>query len=216
MKLFFVIFIFISAAIYLGCKTKKMKTEKFEAKDIKRFSEITEKEFSYLIKDTNIGRVLCIRRDSIFDICSDDDLTYALLGTSNTVEAIQKKYNYMFKVEGQKLKTQNENRTEVIMKLSYQNSYLELYYNHVTKTNDIVSACIKDREITMFNGLHVGMLKQKFFNKLFNNSSLYNFESVKEFRNGDETGHINQVFEFNCDTLSKVIISSDYIWDLLD
>lgn len=96
-----------------------------------------------------------------------------------------------------------------IYKLTYKDSFIKVFYNEVTSSDDIVSAIIRDNEIKMINNIHIGMSKKTFSEKVLENSIELKSDI---FINQDEAGDIKQTFYFANDELKEIRIESVYDW----
>lgn len=180
---------------------------------VKDYSKLTDEDFKALIESSNIGYMQVFQKNPL-DVNTDGEFTYLLFGSvPNTVFGLQHRYCNMFTIEKQEITIKEMNDTVMIVnKLKYKNSFLKVYFNGATNTNDIVSGKIENMEIGMALGIHIGIPKKDFFNKIFAKGSNVDFHALDTFRNMNGNGEIKQEFVFKADTLNKVILTSDYDW----
>lgn len=217
--------LFIALSISCHSQKKESPKEKFKdidvkptlnnlpnKKEVKDFLEITEQELQALIEGSKIGRVLVFRRDNVFEISSDKTLTYAILGSDNSVESLQDRFGNIFTIEHSEFENEMFEESQWVSKLSYKESFIKIYFNPEIGKTDIVSGEINNPEIILAKGIQVGESKDEFFAKIFKNASAYNFSAVDTFCNGDEMGEIHQYFIFISDTLRQILLRSEYDW----
>lgn len=199
MKAVFIIFIMM---LFWGCSQKK------EHKQNTFTEAVTDS-----VKD-NTDLVYGIQIHEMTDDCilitSNGLLTYSLLANDPTLDKLQMVYENIFNVR--KEETTRLGEIDYIYTLTYKDSFVKIFLNRITGTNDIVSARILNSDIKMLNGLYVGMSKSSFFKEI-----LGGYVDVKRciadiFINSDEIGQIEQTFVFDNDVLKEVIIRSDYDW----
>jgi hypothetical protein len=103
--------------------------------------------------------------------------------------------------------------------LYYKNSYILIYHQEgtivlsdkeVKLEDNIISAEIKATDIILYKGIHAGMSKEAFFNKIFNNAYMYDFQHVDTFQNSEPIDGMMQNFIFQNGCLEKVVLSSDF------
>jgi hypothetical protein len=95
-----------------------------------------------------------------------------------------------------------------LQKLLYKDSFIKLRFDSIERLSYVISAKIKDKDIHLLNDMQIGMLKQDFFEKLFN-AEYSNFEKMDTINNADERGEIDQYYIFEADTLKEIIIKSN-------
>lgn len=140
-------------------------------------------------------------------VTSSGLLTDQILCVEPNPEELQIKNKNIFDVR----KDTVEDSEEIfyIYKLTYKDSFIKVFYNEITSSDDIVSAIIRDREIKMINNIHIGMSKKTFSEKVLENS----IELKPDvFINQDEAGDMKQTFYFSNDELKEVRIESGYDW----
>lgn len=201
MKAFFIILI---TMLFWGCSQKK---------DHKRniFTGVVAVTDS--VKDNTdlvYGMQIHEMTDECILITSNGLLTYSLLVNDPTLDKLQAAYENVFDVR--KEETTKLGEIDYIYTLTYKESFVKIFSNRVSETNDIISARILNSEIKMLNGLCVGMSKSSFFEKTLGGYADVGKCKANIFINSDEIGQIEQTFIFDNDMLKEVIIRSDYDW----
>lgn len=207
-------YILLIVFLYLSCSIKNNKEKHGE---IKKVDLVTENTDSLYIK--NKGNPNTSMRILMYNIqiqesspeqvtvTSSGLLTNQILCVEPNPEELQIKNKNIFDVR----KDIVEDSEEIfyIYKLAYKDSFIKVFYNEITSSDDIVSAIIRDREIKMINNIHIGMSKKTFSEKVLENS----IELKPDvFINQDEAGDIKQTFYFANDELKEVRIESGYDW----
>lgn len=191
--------------------TNTINHKQIETQDLIHFNDIDK--FQHNIK---IGHILLFEHGQETSIASNDWLTYGLLGYDHHPEAIKDFFkNINFEEQIELIEDVEEmafDEPQTIYKLIYKDSFIKVYLNSYKENFDIISARIIDKELLLANKITVGMCKYDFFNTLFNNIIQSDIDIIEIFRNGDELGEIDQIFIFKNDTLSEIIIKSDYSW----
>jgi hypothetical protein len=200
----------------IGLRSDSISKDISNKKNVKILSELSENEEHIFLKGSKIGRIIIFRNNNVLDISSDQDLTYSIFGANNSIQGLQNKYKNIFKLEYIKITDESPDTYNVLNKLTFEESQIITVLNPDTKKYDIVSSKITDQEIVLEKGIHVGMPKDVFFSKLFENSSSHNFSEIDTFLNGDELGSIQQFFIFELNALSKIEIKTDYEWLIVE
>lgn len=135
-------------------------------------------------------------------------MTYSLLGEEDdiSVSYLQNLNNNIFDVEYQIFNLDEFQLS--LQKLLYKDSFIKLRFDSIERLSYVISAKIKDKDIHLLNDMQIGMLKQDFFEKLFN-AEYSNFEKMDTINNADERGEIDQYYIFEADTLKEIIIKSN-------
>lgn len=149
------------------------------------------------------------------DLVISYDFGNELILGDNTIGGLQATHNNIF--EGEKLVYAEGVDTFVVFQLNYKDSYIKIYHNDFTGTisdtpydlssDDLVSAVILDPEIQMQNGIHIGMSKSDFYEKILGRAPSQSIDTVQM---GDEMGDREHQFIFQNDTLSRVLSTSSY------
>jgi hypothetical protein len=199
---------------------KNLTPDNLKISEQKNIISLSEEEKKILENESKIGRMIIFSiKSNILDIVSDGMLTYKIFGNDNNVSLLLNKYK-IFHLDKEIISTDFRDEPAIIYKLFYKKSFLKIYYNGYKETDmqdtvfsyDIVSGHICNKEIIMTDNIYIGMQKEVFFNKIFNNSSKYNFSEIDTLINSNEMGEINQYYVFEADTLKEIILKSDYDW----
>lgn len=159
-----------------------------------------------------IGRVIIHNNGRTLNISSDGILTYQLFGTDYSPDALQSRFGNVYDVERRNINVEIDDTLEVVTILSYKNSFLKIYYNAELSRTDIAAGRIKDEEIVLVSAMHIGITKEVFFDNLLLNSSQYDFGKIDTVKNGNEMGEVQQIFVFSGNSLSEIILKSNYEW----
>lgn len=200
----------------IGLKSDSITKGISNRKYTKVLSELSENEECIFSKGSKIGRIIIFRNSNILDISSDQELTYSIFGSDNSIQGLQDKYKNIFILEYLRRTDDSLDVYNTLNKLTFEESQIITVLNPDTKKYDIVASTITDPEIVIEKGIHVGMSKDVFFSKLFEKATNYNFNEIDTFLNGDELGSIQQSFIFKKNTLSKIEIKTDYEWLIVE
>lgn len=149
------------------------------------------------------------------DLVISYDFGNELILGDNTINGLQTTHNNIF--EGEKLVYAQGVDTFVVFQLNYKDSYIKIFHNDFAgkisdtyydlSSDDLVSAVIVDPEIQMQNGIHIGMSKSDFYQKILGRNLSPNIDTVQM---GDEMGDREHQFIFGGDKLKKISSTSSY------
>jgi hypothetical protein len=209
---------------YSDNKNDNVTADSIKISEQKNIFALSEEEKKILENESKIGGMIIFSiKPNVLDVASDGMLTYKIFGNDNNVSSLQNKYKF-FRLNKEIINPDFSNEPVTVYKLSYKKSFLQICYNayqgidmqDTVFSYDIVSGHICDKEIITANNIYVSMKKEDFFNKIFNNSSKYNFGEIDTLINSNELGEIKQYYIFAADTLKEIILKSDYDWIPLD
>ena len=89
-------------------------------------------------------------------------------------------------------------------------SYIDLYYSIWTKKVEILSGYIADPEITLNNGLHVGMSKDEVFNIFFKRYPRSYTSDIAVLKVVSGAGEVGQIYTFRGKKLRHIGFISKY------
>jgi hypothetical protein len=141
-------------------------------------------------------------------VVTDGQMTDCPFQISN-IQQFRQKYKYFIE-DDIIIRNDEMNLIDTVNKFIYKDSFVKLYYNKEEQNFDIVSALIKDMEIRIIYDIHVGLSKDEFFEKIFHESSKYDFSDVNIFSNNDSRGEVEQNFIFEDDKLKIIEMKSAY------
>ncbi len=207
-------YILLIVFLYLSCS---IKNDKEKHAGTEKIDFITEKTDSFHIKDkdnSNTSMNILMYNMQVYAssskqiiVTSSGLLTNQILCVDPNPEELQINNKNIFDIRKDTI--ENSEGIFYIYKLTYKDSFIKVFYNEVTSSDDIVSAIIRDKEIKMINDVHIGMSKKTFTEKVLENSIELKSDV---FINQDEAGDIKQTFYFLNDELKEVRIESGYDW----
>jgi hypothetical protein len=148
--------------------------------------------------------------NNMMTFSSRSELTNNLLGFELSEKALTHRFNCGLKKEIQIYDLSGEKQK--IFKYSFKDTYFKIFHYPLNDHDYLACGVIKDSEIFVPLGITIGMKKNSFFSKIFNEDTIYDFDSIDTVRNGSEDGGIDQYFVFKQGALSEIIIKSDMTW----
>jgi hypothetical protein len=173
-------------------------------------NELTNQQLSELESKSKIEATLLKVSNNMMTFSSNGELTNNFLGNELTEKALKQRFNCELKKEIQ-IYDLSGNKQKVF-RYSFKDTYFKIF--HYPENNQDYLACgvLKDSAIFAPLGIRIGMKKNSFFSKIFNNDSAYDFLSIDTVNNGSEDGGMDQYFIFKRDILNEIIIKTDMTW----
>lgn len=203
--------LFILLILFSACKQNGQKLENVTSVDVKQkkasdnslvvsvdsLSKWTKKEFR--------AEDLQIIGDTL-KIVSGAHYLYYPFGKHKELASVQSIFKN-FKLSVKTDTTFNNSGTKVF-KFIYRNSFVKLVKEAETGYMEIVYADIVDSEIPLFADIKTGMKKEAYFRVFFNKTTQLN--SINNVKMISLVYGISHCYHFNGDTLSSVIMDTDY------
>jgi hypothetical protein len=182
------------------------------ANQLQRLSvnKLTKQQLSELESRSKIKATLLDVSNNMLTICSNGELTHNLLGNELTKIALEKRFSCKLNQEIQIYDLSGEKQK--VFKYSFKDTNFKIFHYPENSQDYLACGVIKDSEIFAPLGIAIGMKKNSFFSKIFNEDTIYDFDSIDTVRNGSEDGGIDQFFVFKQGALSEIIIKSDMTW----
>ena len=221
-----IILCFWGLIITISCKTESSSQKEIigTANEVVKDEQNSNEMFVEKIPISELGesQLLEIESKSSFNIgllsvyghsmsfCSNSNLTYYLLGYSLSENTLRSKYGAELLKIVEELEFNDT--IQIVNKYIVNNSFFKIHYDQSKDIYRLACASIKNPEIKILYGINIGMKKEDFFAKLFEESKDVDFSKIDTVLNGSEDGGISQYYLFKNDTLSDIVVNSVMDW----
>lgn len=94
--------------------------------------------------------------------------------------------------------------------MTYNKNFIKFVKNSDTKQIEIIYAKLLDSSIVLLRGVKVGLRKDVFFSKLF--TKPVNLNKINNVKIISALYGINHTYHFKGDTISSIIMDTDYLF----